>query len=277
MSEFPHDEFTKDYLTELLSTIGTAVPNKVVKSERREGDMWFERNPKLSIAAQRKQLGLMGQLLTRDSLIEVFRNPATAFEIRSCKGKLIDIEGGMVRAAKRRQETLTEGALPLLWLIMPTASDEIRQGFGFRKSRIPGVYRSPKLDRVGLIVVHQLLVTEETLWLRVLGRSSNQEMAIQELVTKPDRSALYNSIEEILASYRAKLEDNRSITPEDEEFIMNLSAAYIKKIEEAKEDALEEFKEAMVLRLLREGSTDEFISSVLEISIASIEKLRDRL
>jgi hypothetical protein len=273
MSEFPHDEFTKDYLTELLSTIGTAVPNKVVKSERREGDMWFERNPKLSIAAQRKQLGLMGQLLTGDSLIEVFRNPATAFEIRSCKGKLIDIEGDMVRAAKRRDETVTEAELPGLWLIMPTASDEIRQGFGFRKSRIPGVYRSPKLDRVGLIVVHQLLVTEETLWLRVLGRSRNQEMAIQELVTKPGRSPLYNSIEEILANYRAKLEDNRSITPEDEEFIMNLSAAYIKKIEEAK---LEGKLEA-ALELLRAGVAADFIVQTLGISIEAVEKLRINL
>jgi hypothetical protein len=33
MPEFPHDTFAKDYLTELLSTIGTAVPNKVVQSE----------------------------------------------------------------------------------------------------------------------------------------------------------------------------------------------------------------------------------------------------
>ena len=54
MSEFPHDDFAKDYLTELLSNIGTAVPNKVIKSERREGDIWFERDTKLTIAAQRK-------------------------------------------------------------------------------------------------------------------------------------------------------------------------------------------------------------------------------
>ncbi len=166
MSEFPHDDFAKDYLTELLSNIGTAVPNKVIKSERREGDIWFERNSKLTIASQRKKLGLMGQLLRRDSLIEVFRNPATAMEIRSCRGKLRDIEGEMARGAKRKGETLTEDVLPDLWFIMPTASEEIRQGFGFRKVRLPGVYRLHKFDRTGLIVVHQLPVTEETLWIR---------------------------------------------------------------------------------------------------------------
>ena len=271
MSEFPHDDFAKDYLTELLGNIGTAVPNKVIKSERREGYIWFERDAKLTIAAQRKKLGLMGQLLQRDSLIEVFRNPATAMEIRSCRGKLTDIEREMAREAKRKDETLTEDMLPDLWFIMPTASEEIRQGFGLRKSRIPGVYRWPKLDRTGLIVVHQLPVTEETLWIRLLGRSGNQERAIRELVTKPVRSTLYNSIEEILADYRAKLEAIRSLTPEEEELVMNLSAAYLKKKEEWKEEAQEE----MVILFLRAGATPEFIANATGFSIESIEKLRD--
>jgi len=273
MSEFPHDDFAKDYLTELLSNIGTAVPNKVIKSERREGDIWFERDTKLTIAAQRKKLGLMGQLLRRDSLIEVFRNPATLMEIRACRGKLTDIEREMAREAKRKDETLPEEVLPDLWFIMPTASEAIRQGFGLRKSRIPGVYRWPKLDRTGLIVVHQLPVTEETLWIRLLGRAGNQERAIQELVTRPVQSALYNSIEDILANYRAKLKENRSLTPEEEELIMNLSVAYIKKIEEAKEEA----NITAAIGFLREGVSPEVISRVLGLPIESIEKLRDDL
>jgi hypothetical protein len=273
MSEFPHDDFAKDYLTELLSNIGTAVPNKVIKSERREGDIWFERNPKLTIAAQRKKLGLMGQLLRRDSLIEVFRNPATIMEIRACRGKLTDIEGDMARAAKRKEETLTEEMLPDLWFIMPTASEEIRQGFGVRKSRIPGVYRWPKFDRTGLIVVHQLPVTEETLWIRLLGRSGNQERAIQELVTQPVRSSLYNSIEDILANYRAKLERSRSLTPDEEELIMNLSVAYLKKQEEWKEEG----KLEAAIGLLREGVAPQIISRALGLPIATIEKLRDQV
>jgi hypothetical protein len=64
MSEFLHDDFAQDYLTELLSNIGTSVPNKVIKSECREGDIWFERNPALTIAQQRQTLGLMGQFLS---------------------------------------------------------------------------------------------------------------------------------------------------------------------------------------------------------------------
>ena len=72
MSEFPHDDFAKEYLTELLSSIGTAVPNKVIKSERREGDIWFERTAKLTIVAQRKTLGLMGNFYVGIHLLKCF-------------------------------------------------------------------------------------------------------------------------------------------------------------------------------------------------------------
>jgi hypothetical protein len=277
MSEFPHDQFAKDYLTELLSTIGTATPNLFIRSERREGDVWFERNRSLSIREQKKRLGLMGQLLTHDSLIEIFRNPATEFEFRSCKGKLIDIEARLVREAARQDKKVIVETLPHLWLIMPTASKEICKGFCAHQSRIPGVYRLPKLDRVGLIVVHQLATTADTLWLRLLGRDGNQNRAIRELAAISLPSPLYANIEEILADYRTNLESDRSLTPQEEELIMNLSVAYLKKREEWKQEGKEEEREEIVTRLLRNGLTVQTIAEMIGIPIESIEKLRDRM
>ncbi len=277
MSEFPHDQFAKEYLTELLNTIGKATPNALVRSERREGDVWFERDPNVSIAEQRKRLGLLGQLLTHDSLIEIFRNPATEFEFRSCKGKLFAIEGRLIREATRRKESIEVDTLPHLWLIMPTASKEIRQGFCAHKSRIPGVYRLPKMDRVGLIVVHQLAITSDTLWLRLLGKNGNQNRAIQELVTASSPSPLYANIEDVLADYRSNLQSNQSLTPDEEELIMNLSAAYLKKREEWKEEGKEEGKEEIILRLLRAGMTPQTIAEMISLPIESIEKLCDRI
>jgi hypothetical protein len=276
MSKFPHDEFAKNYLTELLNTIGKANPNELINSERREGDVWFERDRTLSIAEQKNRLGLMGQLLTHDSLIEVFRNAATEFEIRGCKAKLAGIEAEIVREAERRDEKVVVETLPHVWLITPTASERIQRGFGFRKTRVSGVYQLPKLDRTGVIVVHQLAVTEETLWIRMLGREGNQNRAIQEFLGQPPvstSSVLYNSIEEILANYRANLESNRPLASEEEELIMNLSAAYLKKREEWKEEG----KLEVAINLLREGSTLDLIVRATGLSIATIESLRDRV
>jgi hypothetical protein len=276
MSEFPHDQFAKDYLSELLNTIGKATPNQIIRSERREGDVWFERDPKLSMVERRKRLGLIGQLLTHDSLIEVFRNPATEFEIRSCNGKLIDLEGHLLRQAERRKETVAAEKLPYLWFIMPTASETLRRGFGFQKARISGVYRLSKLHRVGLIVVHQLPITEETLLLRVLGKKGKQNRAIQELTETSPSSTLYASIEEILANYRTNLEASGTLTPDDEELIMNLSAAYLKKREEWKLEGKLEERLELATNLLREGSALDFIAKVTGLPIESIQELCDR-
>jgi hypothetical protein len=276
MPAFPHDTFAKDYLTELLNTIGKAKPSQVIKSERREGDVWFERDPSLSLQVQRDRLGLMGQLLTHDSLIEVFREPASAFEIRSCEGKLIDIEGKLLRKANREDENVAEDALPHLWFIMPTASDDMRKGFGFRKTRTAGVYRSPKYYRAGLIVVHQLAITEETMWIRLLGKEGNQNRAIQEFLGQSTSSGLCANIEEILADYRTNLESSSSLTFDDEELIMQLSAAYLKKREEWKEEGKMEEKLELAVNLLREGSPLDFIARTTGLPIATIENLRDR-
>jgi hypothetical protein len=94
MSEFPHDDFAKAHLSELLTVIGTVRPNFSFKGETRTADLWFEH--KTVPLAERQQLGLLGELLTKDSVIEVFRNPATAFEMRACQGKLSPLEAALL-------------------------------------------------------------------------------------------------------------------------------------------------------------------------------------
>jgi hypothetical protein len=284
MTKFKHDDFAKSYLTELLSTIGRAVPDRRLKSESREADLWFELNPESK--TQPNQLGLLGELLTRDSLIEVFRNPASAAEIRACQGKLFDLEAEFIRKAKRRQQTVPEETLPDLWLIMPTASEAIRTGFGAIPARPLGVYKFPRFDRTGLIVVHQLPQNEDTLWLRILGREANQRQAIEEFVQQPVSNELRATIEELLTDYRAKLESvGQQLTQEDEELIMNLSAAYIKKqqewLEEGKQEGRQEGRQEerreVAVSALRKGYTSDAIMDLTRLSLEEIEKLRENL
>jgi hypothetical protein len=271
MSKFPHDDFAKAYLTELLNTIGKATPNRPLKVETRVADLWFELNPQSQ--AQRQQLGLLGELLTRNALIEVFRNPATPVEIRACEGKLSFLEADLIRKAKRRKRYLTEAELPHLWLLMPTASAEIRNGFAVTPTSTQGVYDFPSLQRAGLIVVHQLPKTPETLWLRILGRAGEQRKAIEEFSQQPPQSLLYASIEELLADYRAALESRQPLTPEEEELIMNLSEAYLKKRQEWKQEGIVE----VAINLLREGADPEFVAKTTKLSIETINQLRAEL
>jgi hypothetical protein len=283
MNQFPHDDFAKTYLTELLRPMGTTIVNRPLKTETRYADLWFE----LSENAEdhRTHLGLLGELLTRDALIEVFRNPATDLEIRTSQSKLTTDEIERTNKAKRNKETIIKEKLPWLWLIMPTASSEIRKGFGVRKTKHLGVYSFQRLQRTGLIVVHQLAKTEQTLLLRVLGRAEHQKRAIDELVQIPEPPPLYRTIEETLTAYRAILESRGKITPEDEELLMNLSIVYQNLKEDWREDGKKEGKKEgedfamkkVAIGLLQKKSDLELILDVTGLTQQQIQQLSDRL
>jgi predicted transposase/invertase (TIGR01784 family) len=97
----------------------------------------------------------------------------------------------------------------------------------------------------------------------------------------PTNNDLYASIEELLASYRANLESRSKLTQEDEELIMQLSEAYLKKRQEWRDEALEEGKQntlrSVALNLLRQGISLEVITQTTGFSIAQIEQLHQEL
>ena len=267
MSNFPHDDFAKAYLTEILSTIGKAIPNYPLNAETRQADLWFELNSTSETALA--ELGLLGRLLPQDSLIEIFRNPATVFEIGGCKNKRFSLEAELVRKAKRQDKTLTESELPHLLLLMPTASQEIRDGFSVTQTETSGVYEFPRFERSRLVILHQLPKTQDTLWLRLLARAGEQRRAIEEFAQMSAEVPLNATIGELLADYRAILEASQSTTHEEEELIMNLSAAYLKK--------KEEWREEVALNLLRDGIPSEVIAKATELTIEQVNKLREQL
>ena len=98
-------------------------------------------------------------------------------------------------------------------------------------------------------------------------------------------AALTDTVTELLADYRAILEAQGRLTEEEEELIMNLSAAYQKKKQEWLEEGKEEGKEEgiilgvnqVALNLLQEGFTLDLIAKATKLSIAEIERLRSSL
>jgi hypothetical protein len=84
-----------------------------------------------------------------------------------------------------------------------------------------------------------------------------------------------------LTNYRTTLEASRSLTPEEEELIMNLSAAYLKKQQEWKEEGRQEGRQELQIQAalngLREGMLPEILAKMLGMAIEQIEALRDRV
>jgi len=262
-----HDQFAKEYLEELLTPLGTIRKSKKIKSEVQEIDVWFE--PFSSPPPTELPLGLLGKMAATSCLFEPFRNPPTEVEICGCLSKLYAVHGDVLRKAKRSNKTLTETQLPFLWILTPTFSARMIEDFGTNSDEsnwLTGVYFLAKSLKSGIIVIHQLPVNEDTLWLRVLGKGGTQKRAVEELVELPERNPFRENLLEILANWRKNLELRDNLSTEEQEDIMNLSPAYLKQREEWKQEGTLEGQLSLIASLLegRFGTLDSELSSLVE-------------
>jgi hypothetical protein len=130
------------------------------------------------------------------------------------------------------------------------------------------------------VVIHQLPVVEETLWLRVLGRGNVQKQAVEELVELPTSNPYKENLLEILANWRQNLELRDNLTNDEQEDIMNLSPAYLKQREDWKLEGKQEEAASLVLRQLarRFGEIPQNLAQqIRELPIDDIEALGEAL
>ncbi|HBL14241.1 MAG TPA: flagellar assembly protein H, partial [Cyanobacteria bacterium UBA11162] len=242
MTRFPHDQFAKEYFEELLCPLGGLETSVDVPGEMRQIDVYF--TPTSTATPYAKQLGVLGQLATTPAIFEPFRNAVTPSQIRSCIAKLFDLHADIERSAKRENRKVSESQLPWLWILTPTASPALLDGFGFRpmsnSPELTGVYVLPPYHKTGLVAIHQLVQTPQTLWLRILGKGTVQARAIAELGAMPSDNQLRNNALELLYELQAHLQANQTVETEDRELIMALAPLYRQQINAAIQQGIEQ-------------------------------------
>jgi hypothetical protein len=268
MTRFPYDQFAKDYLEELLQPLGSVQVPRRVAGEVREIDVWFAPDTS-SPVAEASKLGLLGRFATTPAIFEPFRNAATATEICNCLLKLLEIRGEFEREANRNQQRLEESNLPRLWILSPTASPGILNGFGAivdEENWLTGVYCLPKYLRTAIVAIHQLPKTRKTLWLRILGKGKVQQQAIDEIEALPEDEPLRARALELLYNLRTTLEVSQNLDTEDRELIMRLSPLYTQRLAAATEQGIQEGQRVVIENLLkaRFGELDEQLSVIIE-------------
>jgi predicted transposase/invertase (TIGR01784 family) len=118
-----------------------------------------------------------------------------------------------------------------------------------------------------------------------LGRAGKQKKAIEELSQRSKAAPMTATIEDLLTDYRAILESRGSLTPEDEELIMNLSTVYLKQretwksegLEEGRQEGRQEALETIAIALLREGLSIDLILKTTGISRDRLQVLQSNL
>ncbi|HEY9852699.1 MAG TPA: flagellar assembly protein H [Leptolyngbyaceae cyanobacterium] len=262
-----HDQFAKQYLEELLAPLGQVETSKDVSPEVRQVDVWFVPAPSLSTESQ--LLGLLGQMASSACSFEPFRNQPNPFEVRNCLLKLYSLHGELLRKARRENNSLSETELPILWILSPTCSENLLNGFGAKLDSsgnwVEGVYFLPEYQKTALVAINQLPQTEATLWLRIMGRRETQKQAVREIEALPSNHPFRRNILEIIGRWYINLQTSQNLDEEDREVLMNLSPAYLKW----REDTLQEGRREMVENLLqiRFGVLDEVLAVAIPLML----------
>ncbi len=241
MTRFIHDQFAKDYLEELLTPYGTIQSPRRVAGEVRQVDLWF--SPKSEFTLPPDPLGILARAIATPAIFEPFRNPVTADEISDCLLKLLEIRGELQREANRNRGSIAEEGKPKLWILTPTASENLLQEFGATLDLEywpMGVYFLPPQLRTVIVVIHQLPRNLDTLWLRVLGRGKVQAQAINEIEQLPPDNPFRANAFILLNRLKADLESKQSSSLEDRELIMRLSPLFDQQLESAKLSGLQQ-------------------------------------
>ena len=172
-----------------------------------------------------------------------------------------------------RKTSLPEDSLARLWIIAPSASGSLLADLEVKldlEQWISGVYFFQKCFRAALIAVDQLPVTQETLWLRILGRRETQRTAVNELLALPLSNPLRQNTLKLITNLRIVAVQQENLTEDDQELIMNLSQAYQQWEETTKQQGIQEGvqqeRRQVVENLLkfRFGSVDEELSRVVD-------------
>lgn len=266
MTRFIHDQFAKDYLEELLTPYGQVKPDRKVSSETREIDVMFIPNTSAETLSQ--DLGLLGRLGETAAIFEPFRNHVDPEEICSCLLKALEVRETIQRQAKRKNAPDEPISLPYLWILTPTASASILEGFRaiLEENWGAGVYFLPYYLRTAIVVIHQLPKTPETLWLRILGRKKVQDQAIDELEALPSDSVWRSKILELFYQLRENLNLNESLEADDRELIMRLQPLYQEKLAQVEQQGIQQGERLIVENLLRArfGVLDAELSALVD-------------
>ena len=103
--------------------------------------------------------------------------------------------------------------MPRLWILTPTASTALLSNFGgtIDRSWMAGVYFLVAGLRSAIVVIHQLPVIPETMWLRILGKGRVQRQAIDELEALPEDNPNRSATLKLLFNLREHLEARQEL------------------------------------------------------------------
>ncbi|GAA6620682.1 hypothetical protein [Scytonema sp. NUACC26] len=200
MTRSSYDRFVKSYFKDLLQPLGSVEIARRL-SEYVEIDVWFVPHESPPVAEVAK-LGLLGRFAAKAAIFETFLDEPDEMDVSNSLLKLLKMIDKFERQPSEDEEEVAENNLPRLWVLTPTASAELIEGFRARERKrhwSPGVYFFAKSFRSAIVAIDELPETEKTLWLRILGKGKVRQQAIDELMALPEDEPLRSKVLKLLS------------------------------------------------------------------------------
>ncbi|MEK8021423.1 MAG: hypothetical protein VSS75_031490 [Candidatus Parabeggiatoa sp.] len=193
--------------------------------------------PEITSDVDFTNLGLLGEMVSTPCLLEYFRIPATSTDVCNSLLQLFNWHKKLDRHAESEgEEALTEDELPYLWIISSSISDELLAEFDARPASDwgPGLYFLDDEINTGIVAIDQLPVTDDTLFLRMLGRGTVLQQAITEFIVLPKAHPSRKKVIKIAGNWCAETlkEEEEELTEEDKELLKLLFPIYQQWLEE---------------------------------------------
>ena len=280
MSQNPFDAFSKEFLSELLSPFGKVERSFEVPGESKYIDLLFLPTDDI----QSKEKGILKQVISTPSILEVYSGSPTVDELSTCLLKLLWLREDITRKAKSDKHKLSPRELPWLWVLVPSLSAPLKKASGvIRKPRsAQGIYHFPNsMIQTVIVSIKELPTTPEYLWLRILGRNQTQAKAIEEVLALSPTDPRRTSILRMLFAWKiVTIETNPSLIEFSEVMSMAYPQVYLDW--EATTEARGEEKKALSIVLrqlnLRVGLLDESSEAkVRRLSVNQLDELLESL
>jgi hypothetical protein len=248
-----------------LGPSGTTVAHDEISPDAYHADLRHEPDP--AREAERARLGLLGQLAAILCLIEIYSGAPDEDEVLACVGKLIAFRQRLARNARKDQKKRKNGKKngrarqgapfikPFVWIVTAGRSVAVltEGGFSATPGWPPGVYFSPGLYRVGLVVASELPRERATLLVRLMAAGPLLAQAIEDLSALPEDAHERAVASEILLGLQHVLGSKHRRTPDEEEFIVSMQSMAEKLVEQGRIEGRDEGRDEGRLLEAREA------------------------
>lgn len=292
MTQNPFDAFSKEFLADLLIPYGTVERSFEVPGESKFIDLLFL--PTASAVLKPKVSGLLKQVVSTPSVLEVYSGSPSEDEVATCLAKLLWLREDIVRSASRDDRKLVSNDYPRLWILANSLSVSVRKKCAViqENKSLQGIYHFPNsIIRTVMVSLKELPINADTLWLRLLARHATQTQAIREVLSLSTDDPRRDPLLRMLCAWKiVTIETNPSLFENPgaikmayPQIFLDWEAATQERGEQigekrglqigAKEKAL-----TIVLRLLnrRIGALDDAIQSrLIQLSSTQLEDLSE--